>query len=419
MNFTKLTTLALLGTLTLVLGCNTANNQLSENNSLSQVTDSFQSFNNKNIVIDDDDISSGKQISAAAQNKLSSENISKNTSSFVFKTVQILKGKSDLISKDSDKYSISGIINYYDDKNRLKPGANITVNLIQNGKAVGSALTGENGSWNISLDKNQFNGKSVKVNFVFANKLWAINGKTQYQWDGPQINSLTSDIDTGTLAPVKDSENAKAAFIQDIYNRYLAFFKKEGVDINPWWNKQLKTIWPGSGDYYSWGTVNLTGAHQWDVNGHEIGHAMTDIGTNSEMGGGQHKIDECYSEALAWSEGFATFLAGAISLERADKDARFEFLVPRRAPIRIENVPEDVCKGQKNEWRVSATMWDLYDSNSDGDDNLSIPFKTIWSSLSRKDRRIASARDAVNSLKELASSQSSAIDTSVKFNTMF
>jgi hypothetical protein len=421
MQLKRFSSLVLISFITLGFGCNPGRNLQISPESIIDDSQAFESFNAaRQVTTDDREMGGTIKNAAFAQNKLSTENISKNSSVYTFKTVQIKKGmKSD--DGDAEKIRISGTINYPDDKNKLKAGANITVNVLENGKVVGSTVTNEAGVWAVSLDKNQFAGKSFTTNFQFTNKLWNVTGKSQpYQWQGPQIEQLSGDTDTGTIAPVSGSENAKAAFINDIYNRYLQFFKKTGVDITPWWKKQIKTVWPMTSNYYSWGTVNLSDADHWDVNGHEIGHAMTDIGTNSDMGGGQHKIDECYSEDLAWSEGFATFLSGAVSLDSNDEDARFEFLVPRRAPIRMENVPDDVCKGQKNEWRVSAAMWDLYDGHLDGGDSIDIPFKTIWASLSRKDRRIGSMQDAANSLKELTSADiKPAIDAANKFNTMF
>lgn len=379
-------------------------------------TNTFSSA--KSIKINDEEMGGTAKNSAFKQNKLDLESKTKN-SILSFKTVQIKKGKVKA-SEDINSFKVNGIIAYNDDKGNLKSGANITVNLLLDGKSIANAVTAEDGSWLINLDKAKYTGKNLGINFQFINKYWSIGGQGKsYTWEGLPINSINSDLDTGTISPVKDSENAKAAYINDIYNRYLKMFKKEGIDVNSWWKVQLKTIWPQNGNYYSFNTVNLSDADHWDVNGHEIGHAMTDIGTNSNMGGGQHKIDECYSENLAWSEGFATFLSGVVSLEKSDPDARFEFIVPRRAPIREENVPEDVCNGQKNEWRASAAIWDLYDTHQDGQDKLAIPFKTIWNAVSRKDKKIGSIKDLVDSLKVVAPEYNQEVDNVVKFNTMF
>ena len=111
---------------------------------------------------------------------------------------------------------------------------------------------------------------------------------------------------------------------------------------------------------------------------HELGHAVMAGAMDARTSGGSHKIDECYSAGLAWSEGWATYFAGVVRLSPDDADAKFEFLVPRRAPIRLENVPADVCRGPNNEWRVAAGLWDLTDRHQDAGDVISLPFKTVW-----------------------------------------
>jgi hypothetical protein len=111
---------------------------------------------------------------------------------------------------------------------------------------------------------------------------------------------------------------------------------------------------------------------------HELGHAVMDGAMTAHTSGGSHKIDECYSEGLAWSEGWASFFAAAVNLSPDDADAKFEFMVPRRAPIRVEIVPGDVCKGTASEWRVFAGLWDLYDRHEDGLDRVALGFGPIW-----------------------------------------
>lgn len=156
-----------------------------------------------------------------------------------------------------------------------------------------------------------------------------------------------------------------------------------GVD---YWNKNLQVVWPDNSDYYSFGTLHISLGHQWDVVGHEFGHAIYDFGNLGQFGGGQHKIDECYSDTLALSEGWATFFAAWLYIDLADSDAKFQYLVPRRAPIRIEHIPADVCRGIKNEWRVSGFFWDVIDANQDGEISNQ-EFAKTWNALFNSNSR--------------------------------
>ena len=148
------------------------------------------------------------------------------------------------------------------------------------------------------------------------------------------------------------------------------------------WRRPIEFIWPGKGDYYSGGSVNLTRGDHWDVVSHELGHAIYDQAGIGTFGGGQHYMDQCYSEAMALSEGWASFFAGWLNLEPSDPDAKFEYMVPRRAPIRFETVPADVCGKSTNEWRVISWFWDLIDTHQDGEQE-SESFLKLWTDLSQ------------------------------------
>lgn len=152
------------------------------------------------------------------------------------------------------------------------------------------------------------------------------------------------------------------------------------------WSRQVKIIFPASGDYYSGDRVRVTKGYQWDVVGHELGHAIYDQSRMGSFGGGSHRIDECYSEALALSEGWASFFSAWIKIDRSDVDAKFEYMVPRRAPLRIEHVPADVCQGPRNEWRVTAFLWDILDLNRD-EEEVEKTFAEMWKASADKGSR--------------------------------
>lgn len=170
----------------------------------------------------------------------------------------------------------------------------------------------------------------------------------------------------------------------------------QAVGLN-FWNQKVNFVWPDEADYYSWGTVHISRGDHWDVVGHELGHAIYDLGNLGAFGGGQHKIDECYSEALALSEGWASFFSAWLRVNPNDADAKFEFIVPRRAPIRFETIPADVCAGSSNEWRVTGFFWDLYDQNQDQED-VAENFAKLWNPL--LNTQVNNSEEALDKLKQ-------------------
>ncbi len=262
---------------------------------------------------------------------------------------------------------------------------------------------------------------SFTVRFSLDNSIWAFRdsrGRATYEWESPAFQlPVSAGLDLGLLQPAPASQNAKLGVLHLTYLKAADFLEREtGLS---WWTKTLTVRWPGTSDYFSPFnfSLELTNAAAWDVNLHELGHAVMHAGLRASGGAGQHKIDECYSEGLAWSEGWATFFAGAVWLSADDPDAKFEYLVPRRAPIRLENVPEDVCKGPTNEWRVASGLWDLYDRHADGLDGVSLPFSRIWQAFaSGPTRSMGTAWDLL--AKSLSAGERLAGEDALRHNTL-
>lgn len=238
------------------------------------------------------------------------------------------------------------------------------------------------GAWTQVADDGSFSLAAAgagpfRVRVSLDGPKWAFqsDGGDAYEWESAPV---AAGADAGALTPAAGSENAKLGVLHLTYLEALDFLSREAT--TGWWNKPLAVVWPGGSDYFSPGqwTLHLTDPLAWDVVLHELGHAVMDGAMDARTSGGSHKIDECYSDGLAWSEGWASFFAAAVHLSPDDADAKFEFMVPRRAPIRVENVPADVCPGPASEWRVFAGLWDLYDRHDDGLDRLALGFAPIW-----------------------------------------
>lgn len=357
-------------------------------------------------IIDDSDISAGFR--AQSVTRLQQEAIQKRGEELLFAT----RSLKPVQRVQRNGLNASGRLLFNDLKGALKPAALATATIFQGEKRIASVLTDAEGRWQAELPVP---GR-YQVRYSLENPRWRVG---KYSWQGPEAE-IQGATDLGDSTLQAGSTNGEAAWIHDVFLKSLALFEREQVPLD-WWKRQISVNWPGQGNYYTNYSVTLTGAEQWDVNGHEIGHAIYHQALNARSEGGQHKIDECYSPTLALSEGFATFFSGAVHLAKDDPDAHFDkYLVPRRAPIRVENVPEDVCKGARNEWRVASAFWEIYDTHADGTDRMSLGLKEIFGILGRRDLPTAtSALDAYKSLqKSLPAEQQEALKQAFAQNTM-
>jgi len=272
------------------------------------------------------------------------------------------------------------------------------------------------GRFSFPLPTDAASAKLVPV-FSLATPRWNISdGSKTYAWEAPALDHVEGGQDIGTLSFPQGQVAAEAIWIHNDLNRALDFWEASGVDLS-WWTS-IPVTYPGSGDYFSWDTVNLTKPFQWDVTLHEFGHAIFHYGSSATGAGGSHKIDECYSKGLAWSEGWASWHAAVVHEARDSEDAKFEFMVPRRAPIRVENVPADVCHGDANEWRVTAALWDVYDTHVDADDSCAVDFATMWGAM-REGHHVGEIKKYIDVLRpHLDAATQAAMDKALKQNTI-
>jgi hypothetical protein len=243
------------------------------------------------------------------------------------------------------------------------------MNVPVTGLTVGAGRTGDDGRVQILCNSNG------SYTIPLSTEYFQIRGS------GGRVYQVDVDATCGQSYDIVFAEKSDAGQALSIFETFERGRKKLEATVGlDFWRQRLRVQWPSNGDYYSFGTVNVTLGYQWDVVAHEMGHAIYDMADLGGMQGSAHKIDECYTPTLALSEGWASFYAGWLYVDLADPDAKFQYLVPRRAPIRFENVPADVCRQVTNEWRVTAFFWDLIDTNNDNE-TVAEPFAKHWQAL--------------------------------------
>ncbi len=109
---------------------------------------------------------------------------------------------------------------------------------------------------------------------------------------------------------------------------------------------------------------------------HEYGHALMHRAYSNKWypssGGGNH-LDFPQPAGFSWKEGWATFYTQVVQ-----NDGYY------RLWSDLENknyIPYSTVTGEASEWRVAQALLDLYDTNSDGNDQISLPFNKFVSTM--------------------------------------
>jgi hypothetical protein len=151
---------------------------------------------------------------------------------------------------------------------------------------------------------------------------------------------------------------------------YDLYSKLTSAGFSPLRKNPIRVVYPGTDDCGSCtlnGTVHIagdSGTNNFTLK-HELGHELMyeywgDMPAGS---GGYHEWPKCANKGLALSEGFAHFVAWWANVERDVSAGSWSM------SWNGEALQDAVCKDiQKNELRVAATFWDLYDTKVDGVD---------------------------------------------------
>ncbi len=144
---------------------------------------------------------------------------------------------------------------------------------------------------------------------------------------------------------------------------------------------------------------------------HEWSHFFEDKFSRSDSIGGPHSSGDALDIRVAFGEGFGN----AMSAIATDDPIYFDTSGPQQSSgwfMNIENAPAE-NPGWFSEASIQRILYDLYDSNSDGSDNISLGFKPLYNVMVNKERNaqaFTSIFTFINALKNENSSQQSAID---------
>ena len=120
---------------------------------------------------------------------------------------------------------------------------------------------------------------------------------------------------------------------------------------------------------------------------HEWGHYFEDVLSRSDSIGGQHSGSERLDMRLAFGEGWGNAVAGMILDNPVYRDS-FGTAQGQSFQFSVEGDTNSNL-GWFNEFSVQFVLYDLYDSNADGVDNVNLGFAPLYGVLTGEQRNTA------------------------------
>lgn len=334
------------------------------------------------------------------------------------------------IPSPSSSFTISGNISYqrvfFDDTGvgldyatrQNFPAREILVDLVsETGGVLASSKTDESGNYSFTLEES--GSYRIVANAKLAitdtrvtdntdgNSLYQLQGSLASAGPGNSVRNLNASIGWGSSSFITDRAAAPFAILDTVYEGMRRLEEEAGdtfsiadlpatelrwsVNNRPTTGSQtaadLEAGDIGSSFYTKdLGVIYLLGAADNDTDEfdqhvilHEWVHYLTDALSRTDSLGGSHSLGDKLDFRLAWGEGIATALA-AILLEDPEyrdssgKNQGAEFFFSAESPV-------SSSIGWYSESTVLSLIYDLYDTNADASDNISIGLSQIWQAL--------------------------------------
>ncbi len=287
---------------------------------------------------------------------------------------------------------------------------------------VDSTFTDDNGNYTLSnIPSNSDLKIRVYAKMKKENK-WDVkvidnsDSNALYGIEGLFSNTGYSNSVRNLTAPSASKSSPPFAILDSIY---LAMNKVLTVDHNVKF-PALKINWSvnnvNTGSYYDGeDNIVLQGDQQGDSDEyddhiiiHEWGHYFERSFSRADNIGGQHSSGEYLDIRVAFGEGFGNAFSAIVT----DNPLYFDTMGSSGWNMNIEHATHET-PGWFSEASIQRILYDLYDSNNDGKDKLSLGFKPIYETLvngERNTRAFTSIFSFINELKKANSSFTAKID---------
>jgi hypothetical protein len=286
----------------------------------------------------------------------------------------------------------------------------LVIAIDRSGNLINSTSTDDQGRYILS---NIPSNSDIKI------RVYAKMEKTN-QWDVKVINNSNNNalygiegnfVNSGfsnsvrNLTATASSKNAPPFAILD--SIYLAMSKVHAVDSTVNF-PLLKINWSvnniNTGTYYDGlDNIVLQGDQQGDSDEydnhiviHEWGHFFERIFSRADNIGGAHGANEYLDIRVAFGEGFGNALSAMVT----DDPLYFDTFGNNGWNMNIEQAVHET-PGWFSEASIQRILYDLYDSNNDGADRLSLGFKPMYEILVNGQRNTPSFTSIFSFINEL------------------
>ncbi|MBU1668253.1 hypothetical protein KKC13_07515 [bacterium] len=305
----------------------------------------------------------------------------------------------------------------------VEPAKEVQIEAINaSGTSVASTHTDTGGNYSLSGLSENINVKIRVSAKMYKNNGWDVkvinnyNNDALYVVEGAYASTGSTNSLRNLTASSNDTGSAPFAILDSVHQAMQKILAVDSSVVFP----ALKMKWSinniESGTYYD-GTDNIM--LQGDQNGdsdeydhhiviHEWGHYFENKLSRADNIGGQHGTGEHLDIRVAFGEGFGNALSAIVT----DDPIYFDTYNTSGWNMNIESATHET-PGWFSEASVQRILYDLYDSNNDGDDTLSLGFKPLYDVLigaQKTTKAFTSLFSFVTELKNENSSSSDKID---------
>lgn len=311
---------------------------------------------------------------------------------------------------------VHGQVNWTDENGTTHPCYGCAVQVrddeLIGSELVASAATYTDGSYDFTVDNDDgigAGGRDIFVRVVLSNSAVEVRpsgGGDPYQRESGIHDNVADGADiTENFTWDNNGTNSSCGVLTGAsYIAAYAYFLNGNSFL-----AHLPVEWPGgSGSDYNGSRIRLgTGDRwDWDVLHHEYGHYVQDVFNIENNPGGAHSSSQCDSDQrgskdvgtrLAFGEGWPTYFGtcgqdvlglSGLGVPRVG-DTGYADLEDGSLSYNLES--QNSFGGEDNERAIMNTFWDLYDTNSDGRDVVSVDDQTLFDRINAVDPTTMSA----------------------------